>query len=300
MSDDSPNQAIDIREWVDKARGTPYHRERQATEVFLVAISATSEYSDKLYLKGGLLMGLVHGSPRQTADIDLTAALEPTHEEIRVLQEQLNRSLRRTPALIGYPDLVCRIQSMKPQPKRNHFEDAQCPGLQVTVAYAERDSRDHQHLERGNCSDVLQVDVSYREPVHAVELLRLNPDSSISAYSTTDVIAEKFRALLQQVSRGYPRRRQDVYDIAFLIRHTLPNDAEKAEILDALLEKARSRDIEPQPDSLCDPDVRKRAAEDWDSLELEIADLPPFDQEYELVEQLYRSLPWDSEHLNRG
>lgn len=64
MSDDRTDHAIDIREWVDQARGTSDHRERQATEVLLVAISATPAYQDKLYLKGGLLMGLVHGSPR--------------------------------------------------------------------------------------------------------------------------------------------------------------------------------------------------------------------------------------------
>ena len=29
--------------------------------------------NDKLYLKGGNLMGLVYGSPRQTTDIDFTA-----------------------------------------------------------------------------------------------------------------------------------------------------------------------------------------------------------------------------------
>lgn len=294
MSDDPPNQAIDIREWVDKARGTPHHRERQATEVLLAAIGATSAYRDRLHLKGGLLMGLVHGSPRQTADIDLTAALDPTHEEVQILRQELDRSLRRTPALIGYPDLVCCIQSVKPQPKRNHFEDAQCPALKVTVAYADRDSRNHRHLERGNCTDVLEIDISYREPVHAVELLRLDDESSISAYSTTDVIAEKLRALLQQISREHPRRRQDVYDIAFLVRRTAPNEAEKAEILRALREKASARDVEPQPESLSDPVIRERAAQDWDTLELELAGLPEFDQEYAVVEELYRSLPWDS------
>ena len=294
MSDSPPNHAIDIREWVDKARGTPHHRERQATEVFLAALSATPGYRDKMFLKGGLLMGLVHGSPRQTADIDLTAEMEPTHEEIDALRENLDRSLRRTPALIGYPDLVCQIQSVKPQPKPQTFEDSRFPGLKVTVAYADRDTRNHERLKRGDCPEVLKVDVSYREPIYAVELIRLDADSSISAYSTTDVIAEKLRALLQQVSRGYPRRRQDVYDLAFLARRIPPDDAEKEEILRALKEKARARDIEPRADSLSDPEIRKRAEQDWDTLDLELTDLPPFEQEYRVVEDLYLSLPWDS------
>jgi len=292
MSDDPPNHAIDIREWVEKARGTSRHRERQATEVLLAAIGATYAYRDRLYLKGGLLMGLVHGSPRQTADIDLTAELEPTREDLETLRQELDRSLRRTPALIGYPDLVCRIQTVKLQPRPKTFEESRFPGLKVKVAYAERDSRNHARLKNGDCPDVLNVDVSYREPVHAVELIRLDADSNISAYSTTDVIAEKLRALLQQVSRRYPRRRQDVYDIAFLVRRSPPDDAEKAEILEALREKARARDVEPRPESLSDPEIRRRAEQDWDTLDLELAHLPPFQQEYDVVEAFYRSLPW--------
>jgi predicted nucleotidyltransferase component of viral defense system len=162
------------------------------------------------------------------------------------------------------------------------------------VAYADRDTRNHERLKRGDCPEVLKVDVSYREPIYAVELIRLDADSSISAYSTTDVIAEKLRALLQQVSRGYPRRRQDVYDLAFLARRIPPDDAEKEEILRALKEKARARDIEPRADSLSDPEIRKRAEQDWDTLDLELTDLPPFEQEYRVVEDLYLSLPWDS------
>lgn len=293
MSNEPPNHAIDIHEWVDKARGTPHHRERQATEVFLAALGATPGYGDKLYLKGGLLMGLVHGSPRQTTDIDLTAALEPTHDGIEMLRQELDHSLRRTPALIGYPTLVCRIQTMKPQPKRNTFERARFPGLKVAVAYADRDTRNHERLQRGDCPDVLNVDISYHEPIHAVEIIRFDADSSISAYSITDVIAEKLRALLQQVSRKYPRRRQDVYDLAFLIQSSPPDDAEKAAILRALRKKACARDVELHPDSLSDPEIRRRAEQDWDTLELELAELPPFDQEYAVVERLYRALPWD-------
>ena len=35
-----------------------------------------------------------------------------------------------------------------------------------------------------------------------------------------------------------------------------------------------------------------RAQRDWDSLQLEIPDLPPFDERFTMVTQLYHSLPW--------
>lgn len=69
---------IDVAAWVEKARADPVtYKQRQIVEITLNAIADTAPLNEKLYLKGGILMGLAYGSPRQTADIDLTAAFDP-------------------------------------------------------------------------------------------------------------------------------------------------------------------------------------------------------------------------------
>ena len=87
-------------------------------------------------------------------------------------------------------------------------------------------------------------------------------------------------------------RWQDVYDIAFLIdSHDFSGD-DKATILATLIEKCCSRGIDAKHDSMDDPEIKQRAPADWNTLALEIGDLPPFDERFALMRNLYVSLPW--------
>ncbi len=70
-----PPHPVDGAAWVARAAQDPVaHRQRQAEEIILNAIATTGPLNTELILKGGILPGLVYGSPRQTTDIDLTAA----------------------------------------------------------------------------------------------------------------------------------------------------------------------------------------------------------------------------------
>ena len=40
-----------------------------------------------------------------------------------------------------------------------------------------------------------------------------------------------------------------------------------------------------------DPEVRRRAEVDWNTLALELGDLPPFDERFAMMRELYVSLP---------
>ncbi len=44
-----------------------------------------------------------------------------------------------------------------------------------------------------------------------------------------------------------------------------------------------------------DPEVRRRAEADWKTLALELGDLPPFGERFEMMRRLYLSLPWDDD-----
>ena len=114
---------------------------------------------------------------------------------------------------------------------------------------------------------------------------------AVRAFTIHERVAEKFHALLQQPVRKR-NRRQDVYDIAFLIEdHDFSGD-DKATILTALIEKCRSGGIDAKQNSMADPEIKQRAQADWDTLALEIGNLPPFDERFALMRELYVSLPW--------
>jgi predicted nucleotidyltransferase component of viral defense system len=76
MSDqeDAPDTVIievDISAWVEKAQNDrSWYIKRQATDIILNAIGSSPKFGEKIFLKGGTLMGIVYQSPRQTADLD--------------------------------------------------------------------------------------------------------------------------------------------------------------------------------------------------------------------------------------
>jgi predicted nucleotidyltransferase component of viral defense system len=292
MSEHEP-VVVDISEWVERARhDPPQYLERQATEILLAAIGMASPYGNRIFLKGGMLMGLVYGSRRQTADLDFSTSLEPISSLGDELRRSLDGSLPLAAARLGYPDMECRVQTLRPQPRPTNFRTASFPAFKMTVAYAVRHSPQARHLRNGQCPDVLEVDISFKEPIDSIQVIQLGKsDTNVYAYSLIDLVAEKLRALLQQQIRNR-NRRQDVYDIALLVRGFPLCEDEKAHLLEVFRTKCRSRRIEPQIESLSDPNVRRRASSEWNSLELELEELPSFDECFEVVDAFYRNLPW--------
>lgn len=140
-------------------------------------------------------------------------------------------------------------------------------------------------------SSVIDVDISFNEPLNHVQVLRLTGGRELRAYGLIDLVAEKYRALLQQIPRNRYRR-QDVYDLDILIREVLADGVASGDILEALLEKSSARHIVPARLSLDDDEIKLRAGRDWNTMELELDELPDFEECYERVAAFYRSLPW--------
>mgnify|MGYP005845549277 CR=1 FL=1 len=292
MSTEHTPHIVDILAWIEKTKHNPsLYLERQATEIVLASIGKNSTFGGKMFLKGGTLMGVVYQSPRQTADIDFTAEFDPSDSLLKELNNDLNEEMKRTAANLGYPDLDCNVQSLKKKPRPQGFADLQFPAIEMKIAYAKRGSRQHERLDRGDCPTTLKIEVSFKEPVEAVELIQLGENSSIHAYQFSELVAEKMRALLQQVKRDRSRC-QDVYDIAFLVRDAELDEKEKQYILERLIQKSHARDIEPDRDTMSLPDIKARAKDGWKTLNLELSDLPDFDTEFAVVESFYKSLPW--------
>ncbi len=300
MSDDIPvtsTIAINIDAWIERAKADPVaYAERQATEVFLAALGMTRPYAHEVFLKGGILMGVLYESPRQTGDIDFTAVSEPDPAIAGELKQALNDALPRASAALGYPELMCAVQSSKYYPSEAMFPKATGPALKLHVGYAHRGSPQEKHFAQGRSPHVLEIDISFREPVNAIQILELGTaGATVSAYSLNDLIAEKLRALLQQEKRKR-NRRQDIYDIASLLTKFTLDDAEKEQLLALLREKCAARALNcptPEPHSLSESEVKERARKEWETLAIEIGELPDFEECFAMVDAFYRSLPWD-------
>ena len=94
--------------------------------------------------------------------------------------------------------------------------------------------------------------MSFRDEVFNQQTLSLSGlNVALRAFSVHEVIAEKLRALLQQpILNRY--RRQDIFDIAFLIERTPLTVDDCAIILETLIKKCNGRDLSPHRGSLDD------------------------------------------------
>lgn len=285
---------VDVRAWVDAAKtDLVRYRDRQVTEIVLASIGVAPNLKNTLVLKGGAVMALAFKSERVTGDVDFSADADPEAFAQLVVQE-LNALLPRTAITLGYIDLLCRVQSVKKMPKAKNFEDHDFPALLVRIGSAVRGTGEEKRLDAGQATRVLDMEISFRDQVYTFQELSLTDAGvAVRAFTLHELIAEKLRALLQQPIRNRYRR-QDVYDIAFLAETNLLDDDDRAKILMTLVEKCRTRSIEPDITSIDDPEIVKRAQADWDTLKLELSDLPTFEERFAIVRELYASLPWQS------
>ncbi len=187
--------------------------------------------------------------------------------------------------------LDCRVQSCAQNPKG---EDASFPTIQVSIGYAYKGTPGHKSLTAGRANSTIRFDYSLNEPVAETECFELEAGQIIRTYSLVEMVAEKFRALLQQEVRNRIRR-QDIYDLYYVLNdYPLRDDLNiQAQILKRLHEKSRIRDLAVHPDAMSNPEIRRRSETEYLKLAPEIeGDLPPFDRVYQMVEGFYRGLPW--------
>ena len=94
-------QRIDIQQWVDRTKVDDVtYLQRQVTEIILHAIAMDSYLQKRLYLKGGVLMGLAYDSRRQTSYIDFSSvpATIPDKDTPKEFRELANPALKRVAA----------------------------------------------------------------------------------------------------------------------------------------------------------------------------------------------------------
>lgn len=285
---------VSLPKWVEavKEDETAY-KDRQVVEILLNAIGLSNDLKKSLYLKGGTLMALAFRSERLTADVDFSCIINDHNKFAEDLASELNPLLIKAANTLGYLNIICRVQKIKKMPRSRDFEEASFPALKATVGYAIKGSSQEMRLIKGTASRTIELDISFNEQISAFQELILDtPLISIRAYSPTELLAEKFRAIIQQKVRNRTRR-QDVFDINYLLGIYTYSPEDKKEILETFLMKAHSRNLVVNPQSLNDAEIRKRSQSEWNSLQEEISGpLPDFNQAYRKVQNFYQSLPW--------
>jgi len=283
-------EEYDIKDWVEDASTTSNKEFRQAVHTILSSIASDSDLKANMILKGGILLAIRYKSHRFTTDIDFSTE-KPRGGEITEdgVRKSLDSSLAQMVEELDY-DLDCRVQSSKLQPRD---VKSTYPSIKMKVGYAYKGTPQHKRLLSLQSPNTISIDYSLNEATPNIEDLKLNLEEGILAYSLTDLIAEKYRSLLQQVSRNR-NRRQDVYDINLLVeRFGDINDFERSKILNSLIIKSKAREISPDINSFEDPDLKSRAQKDYHTLKDEIeSELPDFDDLFQKVSDFYRSLPW--------
>lgn len=279
--------------WIMSGGERRYMPLRQAVHTVLLAIANCESLKEQMMLKGGILMALCYDSSRFTRDIDLSQTSKYQVDDEATLLKELAGALQESTQELDY-GLDCKIQSsqLKPPSQKNPT----FPVLEVKIAYAYRaDDKSHSRLLVGNCATVLEIDFSFNEQTKSAESFEIAEGQSLLRYSLVDLMAEKFRALLQQVVRKRFRG-QDLYDLFYLLRNVSEQlQNVKAEILGALLESAKSKGLEVSASSMDDAQIRAMTKQEYILLKDTVADgeLEPFDSAYDRVMKFYKSLPWD-------
>ena len=265
-------------------------RERIASEVFLAALGSTENFKHKIFLKGGVLVGAVYESGRNTADLDFSTTLQPSKDFLDKLEIELIAALPSAAALVGSPNTIIKVQSVKYRPRPETFVEADAPAIEVKFAFADKGTKSEERLKSGISTDIIYADISFNEEISCVEEICIGETGlSFFAYSKSDLIAEKLRSTLQQKIRKR-NRRQDVYDLWFILENYETSTEEMLAIRDAFIQKCRSRGIEPTELSFFDAEVIERSRSEWDTLESEVTYLPEFDQAFGVVQKFYNQL----------
>ncbi|WP_080074120.1 nucleotidyl transferase AbiEii/AbiGii toxin family protein [Salmonella enterica] len=281
-----------INNWIEENNGK-YRLMRQAVHVILKSISIDESLNELMIMKGGTLLGVKHGSDRYTKDIDFSTEKTLKDIDLEALFSVFNDSMDVAEAELGY-GLKCKVQSYRIQP----HPQGTFPTVQIKVAYCERSNDSAmRRLEANQSPSVISIDFSFNEKTYNFDFLSLDGDRDgdmVKTYSIIDLVAEKYRSILQQKERGR-NREQDVYDINYLLSKYEFSKQDRYEILNAILEKSKGKNIDDllNQQGLRDRDIIERSGKGYSELSSTVRDLPPFDMSYENIAVFYESLPWD-------
>ncbi|TVP98517.1 MAG: hypothetical protein EA359_18180 [Balneolaceae bacterium] len=184
--------------------------EENAIITVFKAIAQSERLRNELVLKGGYALKHVYNSPRASVDLDFTEVENLSNKPDEQLQKllveissELNESLKSVMNEFNFTDML--VQSSSVEPAKRELREH--PSLEIKIGYSRKRDGSPPY------SDVVKLEISLNDIIcehqyfqQGVNLLRVS--------SFNDIIAEKLRAILQQIERDRYRPR-DVFDIWF-------------------------------------------------------------------------------------
>jgi predicted nucleotidyltransferase component of viral defense system len=259
-----PTRFIDIDTWGDEDGVSREEASRRFIQyVILAAFSQSRTLRESLVFKGGNALDFVWQPNRSTLDLDFSIVHEDVLFDIN--EDGIRRHVgRAVEAFQQRAGVLMRVQSVRQRPPG---PNRAFPTFLVRVGYALPDQVALQRrMQDGRMSPhVVDIEISANEAIGAFVPVRIGDVSPPLRVSTIeDIVAEKLRALLQQPIRNR-QRRQDVLDIAVLLR--LHPKIDRSRVSQFLVLKCEARDIDPRKSSFHDPEIRSRAHVDYDALQ---------------------------------
>jgi predicted nucleotidyltransferase component of viral defense system len=253
-----PTSIAELSAWRKANKTTAEEARRRFVQYVVLASIASSEGPvTRLVLKGGNALRFVHGNSRSTLDLDFTAEGD-FPDDGDTIRGHLDGALRGA----EHPFQVkARCQSVTRNPKR---PGATRPTYQVKVCFQLPGDRYYQNFEerKGHFAEVIELEISLNEIVCESVNRELSPRTRpVRVCSLEDILAEKLRALLQQLPRKR-NRPQDVYDISSRMREYYKS-LDMNKIADFLVRKSVVREIKPTKAAFND-EVRRAASVNYE------------------------------------
>ena len=288
-----------IEEWIDRAENDDEKKFRQAIHLILLAVSRDKVLSQNLVIKGGIVLSLAYGSERYTTDLDLSSLDNMEVLSKEDLELKLSKQITAVVALNDY-DLKLLVHSIKYMPKDP--SKVKFPAYKAKIGYADSTNQNAiKRLDNKQSSKIIDLDISFNESVSVsdTENFKLTDRLNVLCYSLEQLIAEKYRSILQQIVRTRSRR-QDVFDIHYLLNQEaslLYSNETKKTVLDKLIKCSERKGIEAylNQSGMRDEEIKRLSLEDFHTLSLEIdidIEVSPDDM-YTVVQEYFESLPWN-------
>lgn len=279
-----PTNFSEISAWAKENRfPISEARFRYAQYGLLQSIAGSKILSSALVFKGGNALDFVWQPNRSTRDLDFSSRdADLTVERIR---EFFEPSLQRVSTATG---TLYRIQRIKQQPPG---EGRSFITFDLSVGYALPDDPRNKQLVRNGSPSLanIPVEISLNEPICATQDVDMGSANPLQVSTQEDIVAEKLRALLQQVPRNRMRP-QDVLDIAVGLRDGAHLRPEVVSVF--LLQKAASRNIEVSLQRFLVEELWQRAEQGYAELERTTrTTFIPFGEAKEIVLAFLRELP---------
>lgn len=290
MSTLFPHSPNDISRWSEQESVSISEASRKYVQyLILQGISDNNSLRSSLVFKGGNALEFFHLPNRSTVDLDFSF-IEPSTDIpalVASIRQQLDAAINSRTDGFG---TILRVQNLRQNPRGAHITR---PTLRASVAYAFADQPTQvaRLLNGEPGANIVPVEMTVNEIVCDWTSVSIEGSQKLLLVATReDIVAEKLRAILQQVSRNRYRS-QDILDIASIVRQERADKISTSLVSSFLIRKCEAREIVATRSAFRDPEIASRSQTQYaDLAETTRRFFIPFDEAWNIVMNLVNQL----------